>query len=57
MPRKLQAALSLILCALIWGATFVLVKDALGSASKVFVFLALRFLLYATFVLVLIYGR
>ena len=53
--RKLQADLSLILCALIWGATFVLVKDALASAS-VFVFLALRFLL-ATFVLVLIYGR
>ena len=55
MPRKLQADLSLILCALIWGVTFVLVKDALASAS-VFVFLALRFLL-ATFVLVLIYGR
>ena len=53
--RKLQADLSLILCALIWGATFVLVKDALAGAS-VFVFLALRFLL-ATFVLVLIYGR
>ena len=55
MPRKLQADLSLILCALIWGATFVLVKDALASAS-VFVFLALRFLL-ATLILVLIYGR
>ena len=55
VPRKLQADLSLIFCALIWGATFVLVKDALAGAS-VFVFLALRFLL-ATFVLVLIYGR
>ena len=55
VPRKLQADLSLILCALIWGVTFVLVKDALASAS-VFVFLALRFLL-ATLILLLIYGR
>jgi drug/metabolite transporter (DMT)-like permease len=55
VPRKLKADLLLILCTLIWGATFVLVKDALADAS-VFVFLALRFAL-ATFVLILIYGR
>lgn len=55
MPRKIQADLSLILCALIWGVTFVLVKGALSGAS-VFVFLALRFLL-ATLILLLIYGR
>ena len=55
MPRKLKADLLLICCTLIWGATFVLVKDALASAS-VFVFLALRFLL-ATVVLILMYGR
>lgn len=55
MPRKLKADLLLISCTLIWGATFVLVKDALANAS-VFVFLALRFLL-ATAILVPMYGR
>jgi drug/metabolite transporter (DMT)-like permease len=55
VPRKLKADLLLILCTLIWGATFVLVKDALADAS-VFVFLALRFAL-ATFVLIPMYGR
>ena len=54
MSRKLKADLLLIFCTLIWGATFVVVKDALANAS-VFVFLALRFLL-ATVVLILIYG-
>jgi len=55
VPRKVKADLLLIFCTLIWGATFVLVKDALASAS-VFVFLALRFLV-ATLVLILMYGR
>src|SRR5260370_14473277 len=55
VPRKLKADLLLILCTLIWGATFVLVKDALADAS-VFVFLALRFAV-ATVVLILMYGR
>ena len=55
MSRKLKADLLLIFCTLIWGATFVLVKDALADAS-VFVFLALRFAL-ATAVLILMYGR
>jgi drug/metabolite transporter (DMT)-like permease len=55
LPRKLKADLLLISCALIWGVTFVVVKDALANAS-VFVFLALRFLL-ATAVLILMYGR
>ena len=55
MSRKLKADLLLIFCTLIWGATFVLVKDALADAS-VFVFLALRFFL-ATVVLVFMYGR
>ena len=53
MNRRIQAALSLAFCSLIWGATFVLVKDALAQAS-VFVFLALRFVL-ATATLALIY--
>ena len=55
MSRKLKADLLLVSCTLIWGATFVLVKDALADAS-VFVFLALRFLL-ATAVLMFMYGR
>lgn len=46
MSRRLQADLSLALCSLLWGVTFVLVKEALSSSS-VFVFLSLRFLLAA----------
>jgi drug/metabolite transporter (DMT)-like permease len=53
MNRRVQADLALAFCSLIWGATFVLVKDALADAS-VFVFLALRFGL-ATLALGLIY--
>jgi drug/metabolite transporter (DMT)-like permease len=55
VPRKLKADLLLVCCSLIWGVTFVLVKDALADAS-VFVFLALRFFL-ATVLLILMYGR
>src|ERR1700721_1150831 len=40
--KRLQADLALGLAALIWGATFVLVKDALADVS-VFVYLAVRF--------------
>ena len=46
MSRRLQADLALALCALIWGATFVVVKDALAFAS-VFSFNAVRFTLAA----------
>lgn len=46
MSKRLQADLGLLLCSLIWGATFVLVKDALFDSS-VFVFLLLRFVLAA----------
>ena len=53
MNRRLQADLALAFCSLIWGATFVLVKDALAQVS-VFMFLALRFVL-ATATLALIY--
>lgn len=45
-PTRLQADLSLALCTLFWGATFVVVKGALAFAS-VFVFMALRFPLAA----------
>jgi drug/metabolite transporter (DMT)-like permease len=50
MSRKLQADLVLAGCAVCWGATFVIVKDALADSS-VFVFLALRFMLAAAVLL------
>jgi drug/metabolite transporter (DMT)-like permease len=40
--KRLRADLALALCSLLWGATFVVVKNALDHAS-VFVFLAVRF--------------
>jgi len=46
MSRKIQADLMLAACAVGWGGTFVVVKDALADSS-VFVFLALRFVLAA----------
>ena len=42
MSRRLRADLSLALCSLLWGATFVVVKNGLDHAS-VFIFLAVRF--------------
>jgi drug/metabolite transporter (DMT)-like permease len=42
MTRRFRADLSLAFCSLLWGATFVVVKNSLGYAS-VFVFLAVRF--------------
>jgi drug/metabolite transporter (DMT)-like permease len=44
MDRKLRADLALMFCSLIWGVTFVVVKNALDHTS-VFVFLAVRFTL------------
>lgn len=55
MSRRLQADLALALCALIWGATFVVVKDALAFAS-VFSFNAIRFTLAAV-VMGIVYAR
>jgi drug/metabolite transporter (DMT)-like permease len=55
MNRRLQADLALALCSLIWGATFVVVKDSLAFAS-VFVFNALRFS-FAAVVLGIAYWR
>lgn len=55
MPRKLQADLLLIFNTVIWGATFVVVKESLSDAS-VFVYLALRFVVAAV-LLLLVYGR
>jgi drug/metabolite transporter (DMT)-like permease len=55
MSRKVKADLVLAVCALIWGATFVVIKEALSDVS-VFVFLSLRFVL-ATALLAIIVGR
>jgi len=46
MDRRVKADLALMFCSLIWGVSFVVVKDALGHSS-VFVFLAVRFTLAA----------
>src|SRR5271157_3949190 len=47
MPSKrIRAGLALLFCALVWCATFVLVKDALADVS-VFAYLAVRFALAA----------
>jgi drug/metabolite transporter (DMT)-like permease len=55
VSRNLKADLLLAACTVVWGATFVVVKDALADASA-FVFLALRFLVAALLLLAL-FGR
>jgi drug/metabolite transporter (DMT)-like permease len=55
MTRRVKADLALASCSLIWGATFVLVKNALADAS-VFVFLAARFV-FAAILMALIFRR
>jgi drug/metabolite transporter (DMT)-like permease len=50
-PSRAKADLALAFCSLLWGATFVVVKNALDHAS-VFVFLAVRFSLAAALMLV-----
>lgn len=55
MSRKVKADLLLIFNTVIWGATFVVVKEAL-SDSSVFVYLALRFVV-AAILLLIFYGR
>ena len=42
MTKRLRADLSLAFCSLLWGVTFVVVKNSLDYSS-VFVFLAARF--------------
>jgi drug/metabolite transporter (DMT)-like permease len=46
LSKRTRADLALCLCSLIWGSTFVLVKDALAEAS-VLAYLAVRFALAA----------
>ena len=50
MSKRLRADLSLALCSLLWGATFVVVKNSLNHAS-VFIFLAVRFSVAAVLML------
>jgi len=47
---RLKADLALAFCSLLWGATFVVVKNALDHAS-VFLFLAVRFTVAAALML------
>lgn len=49
-PKRWQADLALASVALVWGSTFVVVKQALGDISTVY-FLALRFWLASAFML------
>jgi drug/metabolite transporter (DMT)-like permease len=53
--RRWQADLALVFIALIWGSTFVVVKEALASASTL-LFLALRFSL-ASLALLVVFRR
>jgi len=53
--KRVRADLALLFCALIWGATFIAVKDALADTS-VLVYLAVRFALSAV-VMAVIFWR
>jgi len=52
LSKRLRADLALAFCALIWGATFVVIKDALADVS-VIVYLAMRFGLAASIMAIL----
>jgi drug/metabolite transporter (DMT)-like permease len=53
--RRIRADLALVLCTLIWGVTFVIVKDALADIS-VLAFLAVRFALAAVLMALMFRG-
>ncbi len=50
MSTRTRADVALAFCSLLWGATFVVVKNSLNHAS-VFVFLAVRFSVAAVLML------
>ncbi len=54
--RRLKADLALIFVSLVWGATFVLIKQALDSVSTI-LFLTLRFTIAAAALAALFLGR
>ena len=55
LSKRLRADFALAFCALIWGATFVVIKDALADVS-VIVYLAMRFSLAAA-IMAIVYWR
>src|ERR1700689_2983695 len=55
MSMRLRADLALVICALIWGATFVVIKDALADMS-VITYIAVRFGIAAV-LMAMIYRR
>ena len=55
ISKSLRADFALGFCALVWGATFVVIKDALADVS-VFVYLAMRFGLAAV-IMAILYWR
>ncbi len=55
-PSRLKADLALVAIALIWGSTFILVKEALGSVSTM-LFLTLRFAIATVALAILYRGR
>lgn len=55
MSKRLRADFALVICALIWGATFVVIKDALADMS-VIAYIAVRFGIAAV-LMAIIYWR
>ncbi len=55
LSQRLRADLALVICALIWGATFVVIKDALADMS-VIAYIAVRFGIAAV-LMAIIYWR
>ena len=55
LSMRLRADLALVICALIWGATFVVIKDALADMS-VITYIAVRFGIAAV-LMAMIYRR
>lgn len=55
MSKRLRADFALVICALIWGATFVVIKDALADMS-VIAYIAVRFGIAAV-LMAMIYWR
>jgi drug/metabolite transporter (DMT)-like permease len=55
LSKRARADLALVFCSLIWGSTFVVVKDALADAS-VFVYIAVRFTLSAAIMAIVFRG-
>ncbi len=55
MSKRLRADLALVICTMIWGVTFVVVKSALADVS-VIAFLAIRFSLAAA-IMAIVYWR